>query len=1332
MHRFSKMALCLAVSAVLPTATPAQPGSELVSVHIGQAPALDGSLEDACWAAAAATDAFSLPLSTQPPAKPVTVQVAHDDAVLYLAFTCDEPEPAGIKASAAPGSDRVWQDDCVEVWLGVGPAAGDVDQFIVNAAGVRQSLRLRGGRRQEDPQLEWAAAAAVGEAAWTAEIAIPFNTLGLDTPRPGTLLRAKLGREDYVSGAPALSTWPARSPYSGTEGAGRLYLGDPNLLPNPDMSRQTEGRATSWGFGENDASLFSSVEDEGRPAIRFPTPDRYCVAQQNLRLKPESVYRLSARVRGTAGVYLRARTSSRPGEASTAYTATTRPSEEYEVYEVQFPTGQDGSALIILGSYGGLGLGEVFIADLQVREDLVYESEGPAVALTPGKTAVVTKALVTDCRALKGFITAPVDGRLSSYDWNMGVWEYNTPGAGAGVGYRYRDNDGLHIALADDLGVDAVQIRRGARVKLYAGSESYDDPGDAPLLWTFEGRARNSRALFSRRVPGGRFSFFDLQDGQIADVCFLRLSETEPEAVRRTVLSVGPAAETQAPEHLTRRFGDGDRRVHALGSAAAPLNLEAGRTVHFVAPAPGREMALGAVAFRLSSPTAPAGCPVTLSVQDPLNGRQELMGVDFTIGGGGELTAILDFPDQIVGPERGLWLSATFGSPVRLDRAQVELYEVPRGQALAEALAFRKLIMRGLFCQLSEARQWGTIRRDTDLEEWYAQNHWGPGVRDLAETIAAAKELGPEDDLVRCYDEWVWRSVRDLPRFEPRIHEVPGAPEWAVLARQAWLTSREVPRWWIDNRLVPTGEFGGLVGDDSDMYQNYADLPMFEGDGVAAEILAGAANLAELAELEHLEQGLNRRTMDPLHAYEEGVNHEALMVLWNYGDPVYLERCLLAAKSMPALTTVTGEGHRHFKNQDCGAEDLRIDRELGVDGHAHPLMWHPCFEVAWYNGSPRVIEYLREWADGWLQHMEPGKYATSVDVRTEQVIESGPRPLYGGYGGQASAHGFLYRLTDESRYLWPFMDIFRRGEDNYWTRRHIPELWHRGFLDGLENLDTILGHNPVTRAVALGDKSALAVALKADIAELQRFGTMYKEAEVFTDRVFLDAVTTAAICYTGGYATRNKYNHTHAVSWEGFGTDYAALVLRARRDELKVLLYNFASETIAGTARVWALDHGRYRITLGPDTDGDDNPDTLTIERSAELARADVVPVTLPPGVVTVLHLQQIEALDDILLRPDLALCAREFGREGGTLTGVVHNIGGGDAPACTLALVDAAGRTRAVRDIAPLKAPVDLEPKREPFSFDNLPADTEGWRVVVDPDGLIPELCEANNAAGL
>ncbi|MGQ9732368.1 MAG: hypothetical protein ACUVX8_14000 [Candidatus Zipacnadales bacterium] len=1303
---------------------------EIICPRVAKAPHLDGVLDDVAWATAAKLTAFTQPLSEAAPDKAVTAYICFTDEGLWLAFQCAEPRPDQLKTDAQHGSRDVWPDDCVEVWIRTTDNLSELSQFIINAAGVTQTV-LRHPLDTE-PTAKWEAVARVGDKSWYAELALPFASLGDVVPERGTMLQIKLGRQDHASGGTRLATWPPKSRYGGAEDLGRLYLESVNLLINPDLSQHQNGQPVGWGFGEGDRTLFASVVDAGSRVIRFETPGRYSVMQQSLHLSPNATYRLRARVRGTAAVYLRARTSKQAGEPSTPYTATSRPRDDYQPVEVTFPTGETGEALIIVGNTEDLGRGEVFISDLQVSRAVTYEAEGPAIPLAPGKPQVVKKLLMTDCRALRGFVAAPVDGRLDSYNWNMEVWEYNMRGAGAGVGYRYRDNDGLHITLADETGIDAVIIRQGARVKLYQGTDRYDNPGGAPLIWEFPGRARTSRALFPARVPGDRFSFFELEEGRIADCSFLRLESNLPRQAHPLPPAEDPVNTEALTEALKRRFGQADRIIYGLRHEDTPIKVPAKRAIHLLSGPLDDTLALTGVTLHLHVPDAPRGCVLTIAIQDPLNPRQELMGVDFALEEPGELQPILDFPDQIVPPGRRFWLTLTSEAPITLERVAIDAHQVAREQALPEALTFRKFVMKGLFCELSEARQWGLIRKDTNLDQFRKENHWGEGVVELVETIAHCKELGPKDDTVRQYDEWFWRSARELPPWEPRIDKVPGAPEWAIVARQAWLTVRNVAKWWLDNRLVPTGELGGLVGDDSDMYQNWADLPMFERDAVAAQILEAATNLAELAEAENLEAGLNRRTMDPLHAYEEGVNHEALMLWWFYGDPVYFERCLVAAKSMSALTTVTPKSHRHFKNQNCGAEDLRIDRELGVDGGAHPLMLHPCFEVAWYNRNPSLVRFLREWGDGWLEHQKPGEYATAVEVKSEQVTEQGTRPLYGGYGGQASAHNFLYWITDDLKYIQPFMDFFVQGRDEWPSRRFVPELWHRGALDGVERRESVLAGNPVTKATALGEKRELIEALKADIAELQRFPAMYTTAEVFTDRVFLeDVLSNATLCYTGGYATRNKYNHTHAVSWEGFGTDYAALVLTARRDRLKVLIHNFRGRPNEGLMRSWTLDHGQYVLTLGPDTDSDDQADRVERREEMEIARATAIPVRLLPQATVVLELTQLTPLDDLLQRPDLAICTRELELREGILSGVVHNIGAAEAPPFVIALSDGTGKVVNTQQLGPLPAPLDLQPKRIAFRFENIGALAKDWRVIIDPDDQIDEIYEGNNACG-
>ncbi len=1242
---------------------------------------------------------------------------------------------AGLDKTAfcfALDGDGVPQDASVVFRFRAGAVYDCVDEFVLLASGQQKLSRYR--LTPVPISSEWQAAAFRSKLRWSAEVRIPLATLGLTELQQGDVVPMELV---WQSGTPR---WQRSL---------LLYIEHQNVLPIQALSDKQQ-----WSFSNEgtDAALFEFLKEQGEPVIRFRVPARYATMSRTLRLRPNTLYRLEAEVKGTATIYLRARTAKRRGDPTDAYTFWTKPSSDYQRYAVRFPTGETGEAILIIGAVEASGHGEVSLRRLAVVKEAFYESWGPRITVPTNATPVVVeKVLVEDCRALRGFVFAPVDGRLDSPRWDGGVWEYNMPGAGAGVGYAYHNNDGLHITLADAGGVDAVLIRGGARCQLYSNVQRYDDPASGQKVGELPGDAFVQRLLFPTRIRSQQFSFFHVGGGLLADVTFLRIHRNGErikvlgKPVRWQVVGI-----TEPPKDiavwLQRRFSEPDRTVLTVAPTGSPhaVSLQPNQTVHFVTVPLSAETAVTAIGIEAIIKTSGTICPMTIVVHDPLNPRAELMRADFVVQGEGVGSIVMDFPDQLVPEGQRWWLSLTALSDASLDKVHVTFFTVPREQAVPQALAYRKLLMKGLFSALSEARPWTGLRRGTNLDEWLRQQGaYEPHLRELFATIEQCRWLSgveeisgvsvARDSLVRQYDEWVFRYYRPLAPFSPTIDQIHSAPEWAVVLRQAWLQCRKVVQWWLDNRLVPTGEFGGEVGDDTDMYQNYADFPMLEDGEFAQRLKEAARRLMALAEQTTLEQGLNKRTMDPLHAYEEGINHASLLLWWDYGDPVAFERCLVATRSLHALTVVTPKGHRHFKSQRLGAEDLRIDRPTDVDGHAHPLMLHPAFEVAWYSGNPTVLKFLREWADGWLEHMKEGEYATSVEVATEKVIATTDTPIYGGYGSLGSAMAFMFWLTNDLRYLEPFLHVWRQGRDRTSPDRLVPEMFHRGALDhlGQATLRQLAEYRRgVTGWLLTGDKRYLIDALKDDIAELQRFWDMYTTSEPFTDRVFLYAITNAAIAYTGGYATRNKFNHTHAVSWEGFGTEFAALVLKARPNQLKVLVYNFAAKPLIGRMRVWTLQPGRYRVRIGADRNNDDEMDAVAQQQELVLQRAEAIPLRLPPKQVTVVEANQLVPLPPLFPRPDLAVSKQEVQWVGKTLIVPVHNIGSADAPATALVVQDRNGQVVAKASVPNLRAPLDLQPKVHSVRL-TLPLTTRPpLQILVDPDNRIVEIYEGNNQA--
>ena len=1323
--------------------------------RITDAPKIDGKFDDPCWSNAVVWKDFSLPGKKDAPAKAAQAMACFDEQALYLAVRCAEPDPAKIRAKITTRGGQVWTDDCIEIWIRSGGSQSDLDQFIVNSIGTQEEHRQRGSKTGDAPA-KWQVATTTTADAWQAEYRISAADLGLDKLQRGDVLEIKIGREDFTLPQSVASVWPAGVPYSPLEGYAAVALGNANLLASPDFVD-----LKPWGVPPETQKLMKAGKDGTAPTLGIDTPaGQGWRLDQYLKLRPNSRYRLSADVRSPNGITMRIRTRS-DGATSDQRTDQRVPaSKDYQHQSMMFSTASDGQISVSLWADASKEAASYAVRDLALIRVPAGEpmTFGPAVPVHAGADPLLIQKLrVTDARVMRGFVGAPVDGTVRSGGWDGVVWEYPQPHSNSGVVYAYRNNDGFHATFAADLGFNAVVVRGGIKAKLVADASQYDDPASGKLITSFPGQAQESRAYFEQPVKAKTISFFDVSDGALADCSFFRV-QPAPANVKPG-LTMTAVAQGRAPvptpliaRYLALRFRSDERTIYRLDGSDTPYKPDmikppAGKAVHLIAEPFTQEHALGAIGLDFTVQGQSADLPFTVRIQDPLNPHLELHGADYTLDTAGRARIVCDFADQIVPAGRALWVTLRFEQPVTLADVQVQLYIMPRQQALPEALEYRKFLLKSFYSPISEARPWNGFSRQDDIDRYLAQgreeggdrgiyNLLRPYVAEILDTLDQCRALDPDgkDPIVRQYYQWIYRSIlrrspEGMPPFPTQFAKIDGVPEWAALLHQAWMQARAVPKWWIDNREVATGEFGGEVGDDSDMYQNYAPFPFFERDGVAGELLDAGARIAALAEKQNLENGLNINATDPLHAYEEAINHLALMAYWNYGDPVYLERCMVnAANTEKALTVKTGKGHRHFKNETCGAIDLKMNREVTGEDGSHFLMWHPALVAGLYNHNPRIIQMLREWGDGWMEHQQPGQYASGVALPADvSKSTSANQPFPGLYGFAGSMFVGIADLTGDAKYVKPYLDFWAQGNSEAGSNLHAPELLQMGMA------------TPDKTAVALkgrwnaalyqgGDKTEFVDAIRKDIEELQRFQHMYTTVECFTDRVFLYPAINPAIAYTGGYTTRNKLNLNYAVSWDGFGTEYAALVTSATASHLKVLLCNVSDKPIKGQAAIWRLAHGEYEMTFGPDANGDDQIDKTEIQVKREIRRGDRLDLALPAKTVYVLELKQTAELDDLSTRPDLAISPLDLKRDGGRISAKVHNIGGGDAAQVVVALVDANGKEVKRQTLPALAAPLDLVPKMVDFTFDGVPETAAGWSIVIDPDQQVPEIYEGNN----
>jgi len=916
---------------------------------------------------------------------------------------------------------------------------------------------------------------------------------------------------------------------------------------------------------------------------------------------------------------------------------------------VTVPAGKDFGRLDF---QGGGGPAVFFIADVRVTplspEDAKAEatrergeSHAPqtAIPLKPGQPLTVRKIMPADCRLVRGFTHAPVDGRDDTRHAKGGIGEWSGIHGVPAVNYRlFNGNNGLHVTLAEEE-FNALLVRGDWKGRLYANLDGLLSPGAnvKPLCHVLP-RSGSFRHSFATPVRASRLSFFyDEAEGKpLANVSFLRVSPGQPAPAGAAVYGLGPAATPDAwfQDAVKARFKGAQTVCQLQRLPGVEVALKQEEWLHLLTPPQDPALGVAAVAFSLNVAAVEPNALLTVRVHDPLDPRREVMAADFQMNGLGAYAFTLDIPDQVflpapdqwkakprldgpLAPPPALWLSLSVSAPIRMENASVALHHIPREKALAEAGAWRKLLLRGLFSCMSEPRPWMHLKDGKPVREQLVNDEniqpYTASLAEVLETAELALLLLPDDNIVAQYHTWLYQNMdRRKPLPPPTLPSFAGAPRWAVAARQTVLALNAIGRWWVDNRLVPNGELGGGVNDDTDFYQCFQFLPMIESEPLGAVVKDAAQRLSDLAWREKLEEGINKQTMDALHAYEEGPNHLALCAWWFYGDPVHYERAMICARSCMKLLVETPDGRVHFGAGHFGIEQVRKGYDkLGLSPGQHNwaparLMLHPMYAAAWYNRHPAIIERFSRWGKTWADYQKPDAFVEQVDIATGKPVKLLKAPL-----GPADEWLALYHLTGDPKWLAPTrLAMNREGKDNYWgfapSYGRLPQALAGYDSDLQEKMrQRITSAESGYPAFFLQKNPALLNKWLDDAAYwFGRYPHMNTAAEQKTDRILTYNASAPISCYLGDAPNRNRWLNFTAVSYEGLrAEDFAALVWDAGPSVLRVAVYNFSEKPLSGQLRVWRLDHGQYRVTTGPDANDDGEIDTPASDASMTLQR---------------------------------------------------------------------------------------------------------------------------------
>ncbi|WP_372782821.1 LamG-like jellyroll fold domain-containing protein [Phenylobacterium sp.] len=728
-------------------------------------------------------------------------------------------------------------------------------------------------------------------------------------------------------------------------------------------------------------------------------------------------------------------------------------------------------------------------------------------------------------------------------------------------------------------------------------------------------------------------------------------------------------------------------------------------------------------------PTQGETFPLNIQIKDPIWPMRNLLDISVSVKPGEARTVWLDTRDRIL-PNNSLYLTfagdgADFDA-AQLDGARIRLVFKDRAAGLPEHVADR----------LNQVKDnWGFL-----VEEHTASKRESLYARVVADATDLLR-VDPDNRIGREYwADIAFHSQGPLPFVQPTPPA--GVPLWAFRQLEDLKLVHHFVDWWIDNRQVAYGDFGGGISDDTDLVEQWPGLALM---GVEPErIRASHIALADSAYKNGMfTGGLSTIMTDELHSYEEGINSNSEAMYINWGDPKVVERLMTTLAAYDRIIQPNAAGHLHFKTSWFSGAKVFSEGPWEWGKDQSYLVLHPALLMAGFNGDPTAKKYVIGLADGILVHAKTGPngettWPDEINWRTDET--RGVLPV------NTPAMQLLwgaYRLSGDAKYLAPLIAAEAKGGTRALTEFNEnlldvlgkradwgPEAVKRGSAPGASNFDRYLAWQ------AGGDKRYLEDLYGEEIRTANQRMYTQTEGHWWSDRVEVPSELLQRSRLGGVALKRNWIWPGATVSWRfdkpEAAEQVAILVPGATPNHFKVIAYNTADRPVTAVMTGWNVTSGEWRMTSGVDADGDDRADAPE-GRTVALWKSGPVNVTFAPRRTTVLDFTLATPGPQASNAPDLGIGAEDVIRKGRNLSVTVHSLGDLDASAGEVTLEDATGKIVARAATPPLKAPKDLKPKTAtvnlalPPGFD--PKDAR-VRVVLRNGGH--EITQLNNSVEL
>ncbi len=425
--------------------------------------------------------------------------------------------------------------------------------------------------------------------------------------------------------------------------------------------------------------------------------------------------------------------------------------------------------------------------------------------------------------------------------------------------------------------------------------------------------------------------------------------------------------------------------------------------------------------------------PMNIEVKDPTWPMRDMLDFNFSVKPGEPHTLWLDTRDRILPHLKSLYITIASASPEfgtdAFEGAQIRLVFKPYDEALPEHISDRLTQVRDNYANMTE--------ESVNSRKLNLYNRFDADITDLL-------RVDPTNDLGLKY--WHEKNPEQIaPPF--KVPTAPaGVPEWAFLQVTDLGMLADQLNWWIDNRQISYGDFGGGIGDDSDYLNWWPGLAMM---GTDPDKLKKSQERTLDASFwnDMWDQGLAKGQFDELHAYEDGLNMLGEAMQLDFGSPKQLERAMVTAKRLEWLTGINSAGQRQIRSAYYSGSKMATGGVWGWAKNRSYFVYHPALQLVLFNGTPETRKLVLETADGFLAHYhaDGNGRATmhlNVNFKTNEDLPSTNDAWFVLWAA--------YRWTGDKKYLAPFvgdpLGTLRQVNSDVLDMLNVRDTWGKDLL----------------------------------------------------------------------------------------------------------------------------------------------------------------------------------------------------------------------------------------------------------------------------------------------